>query len=88
VAMIASAAIMMPLLEAAPPPYHPVYIYLAVASGSQLGAWMNDSGFWAFTTMAGLTEAESLKTRSVMLGVLSLTGLAVTLLASQALPLK
>jgi len=88
VAMIASAAIMMPLLEAAPPPFHPVYVYLAVAAGSQLGAWMNDSGFWAFTTMAGLTEAESLKTRSVMLGVLSITGLAVTLLASRVLPLN
>lgn len=88
VSMIASAAIMMPLLEASPPQYHPVYVFLAVAAGSQLGAWMNDSGFWAFTTMAGLTEAESLKTRSVMLGILSLTGLAVALLGSRWLPLN
>jgi hypothetical protein len=38
--------------------------------------------------MAGLTEAESLKTRSVMLGILSLTGLAVALLGSRWLPLN
>lgn len=87
VSMIASAAIMLPLIETSPPPYHPIYVFLAVAAGSQLGAWMNDSGFWAFTTMAGLTEAESLKTRSVMLGILSLTGLAVALLGSRLLPL-
>ncbi len=88
VAMIASAAIMMPLLEASPPPCHPVYVFIGIAAGSQLGAWMNDSGFWAFTTMAGLTEAESLKSRSVMLAVLSLTGLAVALAGSRLLPLR
>jgi GntP family gluconate:H+ symporter len=87
VSMIASAAIMLPLVEAAPPPHHPVYVFLALASGSQMGAWMNDSGFWAFTTMAGLTETESLKTRSLMLAVLSLTGLGVVLAGSRLLPL-
>lgn len=87
VAMIASSAIMFPLITASPPPYHPVYVFAALAAGSQMGAWMNDSGFWAFTTMSGLTEMESLKSRSVMLAVLSLTGLAVALLGSWLVPL-
>lgn len=88
VAMIASSAIMFPLISATPPPYHPMYVFTAVAAGSQMGAWMNDSGFWAFTTMAGLTETESLKTRTPMLAVLSLTGLAFSLLGSWLVPLR
>jgi gluconate:H+ symporter, GntP family len=87
VAMIASSAIMLPLIAASPPDHHPVYVFVALAAGSQMGAWMNDSGFWAFTSMAGLTELESLKSRSVMLAILSLTGLAVALLGSRLIPL-
>lgn len=88
VAMITSSAIMLPLITASPAAHHPVYVFLALAAGSQMGNWMNDSGFWAFTTMAGLTEMESLKTRSVMLVILSVTGLAVALLGSWLLPLR
>ena len=87
VAMIASSAIMYPLIAASPPPHHPVWVLVAVAAGSQMGAWMNDSGFWAFTGMANLTELESLKTRTVMLAILSLTGLGVALLGSWLIPL-
>jgi GntP family gluconate:H+ symporter len=88
VAMIASSAIVFPLLQGSPPPYHPIYVFVAVAAGSQMGSWMNDSGFWAFTSMAGLTEVESLKSRTIMLAVLSLTGLAVALLGSWLLPFR
>jgi H+/gluconate symporter-like permease len=87
VAMIATSAIMYPLIVASPPLYHPVYVFVALAAGSQMGTWMNDSGFWAFTTMAGLTELESLKARSTMLAVMSVTGLAVALLGSWLVPL-
>ena len=86
--MIASSAIMYPLIVSAPPEYHPVYVFLAIAAGSQMGHWMNDSGFWAFSSMAGLSELETLRSRSVMMAVLSLTGLGVTLLGSWLLPLR
>lgn len=88
VSMIAASAIMFPLITSSPPPYHPVYVFVAIAAGSQMGAWMNDSGFWAFTSMAGLTEMESLKSRSVMLAFLSLAGLAVALVGSWLVPLR
>lgn len=88
VAMIASSAIMFPLITAAPPEYHPVYVFIAIAAGSQMGHWMNDSGFWAFASMAGLTEVECLRTRTIMMAVLSLTGLAVALLGCWLLPLR
>ena len=41
--------------------FHPVYLATAIGGGGLFGSWMNDSGFWIFTKMSGLTEAEALK---------------------------
>ena len=87
VGMITVSAVLAPLITANPPPYHPVYILMAIGGGSQVGAWMNDSGFWVFQTMTGLNEIETFKTKSVMLGVLGVTGFLVSLLMSWLLPL-
>jgi len=86
VTMITVSAILAPLVEASPPPYHLAYLVTAVGAGSLVGQWMNDSGFWIFRTMSGLTEVETLKTKSVMMAVLGFTAMAVTLLASRLLP--
>lgn len=67
--------------------YNPVYLATAIGGGSLLGSWMNDSGFWIFAKMGGLTETEGLKTWSVMLVVLSLVSLGMSLLLASALPL-
>jgi GntP family gluconate:H+ symporter len=87
VTMITVSSILAPLLVASPPPYHPVYAVMAVGAGSLVGQWMNDSGFWVFRTMSGLTEVETLQTKSVMMAVMGLTAMAVTLLASRLAPL-
>jgi len=41
--------------------YHPAYLATAIGGGSMICSWMNDSGFWIFVKMTGLTEAEGLK---------------------------
>jgi len=87
VTMITVSAILKPLVDASPPPYHLAYLVMAVGAGSLVGQWMNDSGFWIFRTMTGLTEVETLKTKSVMMAVLGLSAMAITLLASRLLPL-
>jgi GntP family gluconate:H+ symporter len=87
VGMITVSAILAPLIAASPPPYHPVYILMAIGGGSQVGAWMNDSGFWVFQTMTGLNEIETLKTKSAMLVVLGTTGFLVSMLLSWLFPL-
>ena len=56
-------------------------------SGSLVGSWMNDSGFWIYAKMGGLTELESLKSWTPLLAVLGLSGLVTTLLLSRILPL-
>ena len=87
VAMITVSSILAPLVVQSPPPYHPVYILMAIGAGSITGGWMNDSGFWVYRTMTGLTEVEALKTKSVSLIVLGLTGLMAAWLGSTFLPL-
>jgi GntP family gluconate:H+ symporter len=87
VAMITASAIMAPLLLSADLAYHPVYVLMSIGSGALIGTWMNDSGFWVFRTMTGLTEIETLQTKTVLLVVLGLTGFAVSLLGSVIFPL-
>ncbi len=66
---------------------HPVYLATAIGSGSVVGSWMNDSGFWIFARMSGLTELETLKTWTLELVLLGATGLALTLLLARLMPL-
>ncbi len=87
VAMITASAIMAPLLTTVDLTYHPVYVLMSIGSGALIGTWMNDSGFWVFRTMTGLTEIETLQTKTALLVVLGTTGFAVTLLGSWLFPL-
>ncbi len=87
VAMITASAIMAPLLAVADLSYHPVYVLMSIGSGALIGTWMNDSGFWVFRTMTGLTEIETLQTKTALLVVLGLTGFTVSLLGSWIFPL-
>lgn len=68
--------------------FHPAYFVPVIGSGSLMGSWMNDSGFWIFAKMGVLTEGETLKSWTLLLAVLSLSGLLFSLLISSILPLN
>ncbi|QDT06099.1 Gnt-II system L-idonate transporter [Rubripirellula lacrimiformis] len=88
VAMIIGAGMMSAIIGDSRPDYNLVYVATAVGTGSLMGSWMNDSGFWVFTKMGGLTESESLKSWTPLLAVLSLTGLTMTIIFSQVFPFR
>ncbi len=88
VAMIIGAGMMSAIMGGGKPDFHLVYVATAVGSGSLMGSWMNDSGFWVFTKMGGLTEGESLRSWTPLLAVLSICGLIFTILLSQFLPMS
>lgn len=67
--------------------YHPVYLAAAIGFGAQCGNWMNDSGFWIFAKMGGLTEIETLKTWTVTVSTMAVIGLLFTTLFAVVLPL-
>ena len=68
--------------------YHPVYLFAAIAFGSQVGAWMNDSGFWVISKMSGMTEKETLKALTPMATLMGLTGIIITMIAAKAIPMN
>ena len=87
VSMITASSILAPLAAAGDLPFHPVYLACMIGSGSKLGSWMNDSGFWVFSKMSGLTETETLQTWSMLLTVMGFAGGTVTLILATLFPL-
>ncbi len=87
VAMIIGAGMMSAIIGQDRPDYHMVYVAAAVGTGSLMGSWMNDSGFWIFTKMGVLTEDESLKSWTPLLMVMSIVGLLATIGLSSAMPM-
>ena len=88
VSMITVSSIMAPLVISAPPPFHAVYIACAIGSGSLVGSWMNDSGFWVYKQMSGFTEMEALKTWTPLLAIMGVAGLILTQFFSMVLPFQ
>jgi GntP family gluconate:H+ symporter len=67
--------------------YHPAYLATAIGGGSMICSWMNDSGFWIFVKMTGLTEAEGLKSWTVLLAIMGAAAVVVSLVLALVLPL-
>lgn len=87
VAMITASGILSGMASTMSLEYHMLYIGLAVACGSKLIPWMNDSGFWIVCKMSNLTEKEALKTFSPMLTIMGIVGLIVTMIGAKIFPL-
>ena len=87
VAMIVGSGMIVAIVSDSPLGYHPAYLATSIGSGSLVGSWMNDSGFWIFAKMSGLTEGEALRSWTPLLLVLAFTGLTVSILLSIVLPL-
>jgi gluconate:H+ symporter, GntP family len=92
-AMIVGSAMMAAILQGSDLPptellgFHPVYLATAIGGGSLVGSWMNDSGFWIFAKMGGLTEVEALKSWTPMLVVLGTVTFLMTLLLARVMPM-
>ena len=67
--------------------FHPVYLATAVAGGSLVGSWMNDSGFWVFARMGVLTETEALRSWTILLAIIGGSIFLFSLLGASVLPL-
>lgn len=66
--------------------FHPAYLAMAIGSGSSVGSWLNDSGFWLFSRMGGFTELETLKTWTLTLAILGVASFGFTLLFAWLMP--
>lgn len=64
-----------------------VYLAMSIGSGSLVGDWMNDSGFWIFARMSVLTETETLKSWTILTGTLGIIGMCFTLVLAHLWPM-
>jgi len=87
VAVITVSAMMAAMIADIDLPFHPVYLATAIGGGGLVGSWMNDSGFWIFSKMSGLTEMESLRSWTPLLAVIGITTFVISLLLALMLPL-
>src|SRR2546426_250435 len=90
VAMITTAAMLAAMLPANGRglPFHTVYVATAIASGSLVGTWMNDSGFWLFSKMGGVTELETFKSWTPVLAAVGFTSMVTTVVLALLVPLR
>jgi len=82
VAMITAAGIMTAVAEPSGWSCHPFWVFLAVGYGGMICSWMNDSGFWLVSRLCGWTERYTLRTFTVVLTAISITGLIEILILS------
>ena len=80
------ASIALPLAANETLGFHVAYLVPVIGSGSLMGSWMNDSGFWVFAKMGVLTEGETLRSWTILLTILSLSGLLISLLFVTVIP--
>ena len=88
VAMITASAMIAAMISSPSElGFHAVYLATAIASGSLVGSWMNDSGFWIYTKMGGLSETEALRSWTPLLALLGFAGMATTVILALVMPL-
>ncbi|MEM8946085.1 MAG: GntP family permease [Planctomycetota bacterium] len=87
VAVITASTMVAAMIEGQTLQYNPAYLASAIGCGALCGVWMNDSGFWIFCRMGGLTETEGLKTWTPILAVTGVVGMAMTCALAKVMPL-
>jgi len=81
--MITAAGIMAPiLLNLEMSPEHLALVTLAIAAGASGFSHVNDSGFWLVNRYLGLTEVQTMRSWTMMTGILSLTAFLLILVLS------
>ena len=87
VAIITTSAMLGSMIAPESMSFHPVYVATAIGSGSMVGSWMNDSGFWIVSRMGVLTEAETFQTWTAIAAVVGFTGMVATIVLATLVPL-
>ena len=68
-------------------PDHPAYSATAIGGEGLVDSCMNNSGFWIFSKLSGLTETETLRSRTPLVALWGITAFPVPRLLATVLPL-
>ncbi|HVR70765.1 MAG TPA: hypothetical protein VMT87_07955 [Vicinamibacteria bacterium] len=86
-AMIVTSGMIVAMIEPAQLAFHPAYLAFSIGAGSLVGSWMNDSGFWIFARMGGLTEVETLRSWTPVLAVVGAVAFVMTVMLAWLVPM-
>jgi GntP family gluconate:H+ symporter len=87
-AMIVTSGMIVAMIDPGSLTFHPAYLVAAIGAGSLVGSWMNDSGFWIFAKMGGLTEVQTLKSWTPTLVVVGVVAFVLTVVLAGVVPLN
>jgi GntP family gluconate:H+ symporter len=87
VAMFTAVGMLGSLADPATLGFHPVYLAAAIGFGSKPFGWMNDSGFWVVTRMAGFTPGQTIRNFSTLISIDALLGIVLTMIAAKLFPM-
>jgi GntP family gluconate:H+ symporter len=85
--MIVTSGMVLALADPSRLTVHPVYVALSIGAGALTCSWMNDSGFWIFARMGGLTETETLRSWTPLLTIVGGVGFLMSLLLAWLVPM-
>jgi len=89
VAMITTAGMLSAMIAGSGTlPFHAVYLVTAIAGGSLVGTWMNDSAFWVFSKMGGVSETQTLRSWTLLSAIVGTTAMIITVLLAVVVPLR
>ena len=87
-AMIVTSGMIVAMIDPAGLRFHPAYLVAAIGAGSLVGSWMNDSGFWIYAKMGGLTEVQTLKSWTPTLAIVGTVAFVIVLILATVLPMR
>jgi GntP family gluconate:H+ symporter len=87
-AMIVTSGMIVAMIDPATLSFHPAYLVASIGAGSLVGGWMNDSGFWIFAKMGGLTEVQTLKSWTPTLAIVGTVAFVIVVILAGVLPLS
>jgi GntP family gluconate:H+ symporter len=86
--MIVTSGMILAMVDPRALSFHPVYLALSIGSGSLVGTWMNDSGFWIFAKLGGVSELDTLRSWSVVVGIVGSAAFVTVFALAWLLPLR
>jgi len=86
-AMIVTSGMIVAMIDPTQLTFNAAYLVAAIGAGSLVGSWMNDSGFWIYAKMGGLTEVQTLKSWTPTLAIVGGVAFVLTVILAAILPL-
>jgi GntP family gluconate:H+ symporter len=85
--MIVTSGMVMAMVDPSKIGLHPAYLAQSIGTGALVASWMNDSGFWIFARLGGLTETQTLRSWTPLLTIVGTVAFGATVVLALLFPM-